>query len=75
MFEGAAYNRDMPKFDLTAIDPAELVPLPDAPASYGSRDAEDEHVHALVVEGLTSGPAEPLDDAFFAELDEIISHG
>jgi hypothetical protein len=59
--------------NLTAIDPAELAPIPDVPESYGPRNEEDKRVLGLVLEGLSSGPAVPLDDAFFDELNAIIS--
>ncbi len=59
--------------NLATIDPAELAPIPDVPERYGPRNEEDEHVLALVLRGLASGPVEPLDDAFFAELDAIVA--
>jgi hypothetical protein len=59
--------------NLTAIDPAELMPLPEVPISYGPRNQEDERVLALVMQGLASGVPTPLDDGFFAELDAIIA--
>lgn len=68
-----AYNRDMPAFNLTAINPADLAPIPDVPDSYGPRNDEDRRVLALVQEGLASGKPVPLDDDFFAEIDAIIS--
>jgi hypothetical protein len=63
----------MQTFNLTAIDPVELAPIPDVPESYGPRNEEDRRVLSLVQEGMASGRALPLDDAFFAELDAIIS--
>ncbi len=59
--------------DLTTIDPAEMAPVPDVPVSYGPRNKEEEMVLGLVRQGLASGPATPLDDLFFAELDAIIT--
>lgn len=59
--------------DLTEIDPVDLAPIPDVPVSYGPRNMEEEMVLALVKQGLASGPATPLDDSFFAELDAIIA--
>lgn len=66
------YNGVMP-LNLHEIDPAELAPIPDVPESYGPRNDEDEHVLKLVREGLESGPAIAVDDAFFARLRSRIS--
>ncbi len=63
----------MQLLNLTAIDPADLAPIPDVPESYGPRNAEDRRVLALVQEGMASGKPVPLDDDFFAEIDAIIS--
>jgi hypothetical protein len=63
----------MHSFNLTAIDPVELAPIPDVPESYGPRNEEDQHVLALIQQGISSGQALPVDDAFFAELDAIVS--
>ena len=63
----------MQAFNLTTIDPVELAPIPEIPESYGPRNKEDRRVLALVLEGMSSGQATPLDDAFFAELDAIFS--
>jgi len=63
----------MPTLNLTALDPAELAPIPDIPESYGPRNEEDERVLALVLEGLASGQPLPMDASFFDELDAIIS--
>jgi hypothetical protein len=63
----------MPALNLKAIDPAELMPLPEVPESYGPRDEEEQRIYELVMEGINSGPAIPLDDAFFRQLDAIIA--
>ncbi|MDC8758429.1 hypothetical protein [Janthinobacterium fluminis] len=46
----------MTSLNLKAIDPAELMPLPEVPESYGPRNEEEKRVHALVKEALDSGP-------------------
>lgn len=46
----------MTSLDLKSIDPAELLPLPEVPDSYGPRDEEERRVYALVKEALDSGP-------------------
>jgi hypothetical protein len=46
----------MPSRDLKAIDPAELMPLPEVPESYGPRNEEEKRVYELVKEALDSGP-------------------
>ncbi|MBJ7313355.1 hypothetical protein H7U20_24605 [Rugamonas sp. CCM 8940] len=38
------------------MDPADLIPLPEVPDSYGPRDEEERRVHTLVKEALDSGP-------------------
>lgn len=63
----------MAALNLNSLDPADLMPIPDVPDRYGPRDAEDERVYALVMEGLKSGDPIPLDDAFFRELDALIA--
>ncbi|MBV8667262.1 MAG: hypothetical protein JO269_12335 [Burkholderiaceae bacterium] len=63
----------MSVLNLKSLDPAELAPLPEVPESFGPRNEEDERVLALVKQGLSSGQAIPVDDAFFAELDAIIA--
>ncbi|MDY7549017.1 hypothetical protein QN360_16960 [Glaciimonas sp. CA11.2] len=63
----------MQAFNLTTINPVELDPIPDVPESYGPRNEEDRRVLTLMLEGMSSGPALPIDDAFFAELDAIVS--
>jgi len=67
-----SYNDVMP-LNLHKIDPAELAPIPDVPESYGPRNEEEERVLRLVREGLESGPAIPVDGAFFARLRSRIS--
>ncbi len=64
----------MPALNLTAIDPAQLQPLPDPPVFIGPQDDEERHVRDLVLEGLSSGPLIPLDDAFFAQINAIIAN-
>jgi len=46
----------MPALNLKAIDPAELMPLPEVPESYGPRNEEDREVYALIQEAMDSGP-------------------
>ncbi|WP_223879078.1 hypothetical protein [Chitinimonas arctica] len=46
----------MPTLNLKALDPAELMPLPEVPESYGPRDEEEQRIHELVMEGIHSGP-------------------
>ena len=62
----------MTPLNLKAIDPAELLPIPDIPESYGPRNEEDQRVYDLVMAGLNSRPAIPVDGAFFRQLDAII---
>lgn len=57
---------------MAAINPLDLAPIPDVPTRFGPRDEEGARVLELVLQGLASGPVEPLNDAFFAELDAII---
>ena len=64
----------MPALNLKAIDPAQLQPLPDPPVFIGPQDDEERRVRDLVLEGLSSGPPIPLDDAFFAEINAIIAN-
>lgn len=45
----------MTSINIKAIDPAELMPLPEVPESYGPRDEEDRRVYSLVKEALDSG--------------------
>jgi hypothetical protein len=42
--------------NLKSIDPAQLLPTPEVPESYGPRNDEDLHVHQLVQEALDAGP-------------------
>ena len=46
----------MTSLNLKSIDPAELMPLPDIPESYGPRNEEERRVYMLVKEALDSGP-------------------
>ena len=46
----------MPALNLKALDPAELMPLPDVPESYGPRNEEEQRIYDLVMEGIHSGP-------------------
>lgn len=46
----------MTSLDFKSIDPAELLPLPEVPDSYGPRDEEERRVYALVKEALDSSP-------------------
>jgi len=48
----------MPALNLKTIDPAELMPVPEVPESYGPRNDEDREVQALIQEALDSGPAQ-----------------
>lgn len=59
--------------NLHTIDPAELLPLPEVPESYGARNEEEEQILDLVKEGLESGPVISVDDAFFARLQSRIA--
>ncbi len=59
--------------NLHTIDPAELLPLPEVPESYGARDEEEKRVLELVKEGLESGPSILVDEAFFERLRSRIS--
>ncbi|MBV1776277.1 hypothetical protein KSF73_11200 [Burkholderiaceae bacterium DAT-1] len=63
----------MTSLNLKSLDPAELMPLPDVPDSYGPRDEEEQRIYDLVMEGMSSGTPIPVDDAFFRELDAIIA--
>jgi hypothetical protein len=58
----------MPVPNLKALDPAELMPIPDVPESYGPRNEEDQRVYDLVKAGLDSGEPIPVDAAYFARL-------
>ena len=46
---------------LKSIDPAQLLPTPEVPESYGPRNDEDLHVHQLVQEALDAGPGKKYD--------------
>lgn len=58
----------MPISNFKALDPAELMPLPDVPESYGPRNEEDQRVYDLVTAGQNSGEPIPVDAAYFARL-------
>jgi len=68
------YSEGMSALNLKALNPTELMPLPDVPDSYGPRNEEEQHIYELVMEGLHSGPPIPVDDAFFHELDALTAH-
>lgn len=55
-------------FKLHVRDLAEMLPMPDVPEQYGARNDEEQHILQLVQDGLQSGAAIPVDDAFFARL-------
>jgi hypothetical protein len=61
----------MPALNLKDLDPAELMPLPDVPESYGPRDEEEQRIYDLVMEGIDSGPGITYDtvDDFMRALD------
>ena len=42
----------MKSLNLNAIDPAELMPTPEIPETYGPRNEEERRVHELVKEAL-----------------------
>ncbi|WP_035055805.1 hypothetical protein [Andreprevotia chitinilytica] len=46
----------MPALNLKSLDPAELMPLPEIPESYGPRNEEEQRIDDLVMEGINSGP-------------------
>jgi len=56
----------MPTLNLKALDPAELMPLPDVPESYGPRDEEEQRIYDLVMEGFNGGPGKT-----YASVDEF----
>ncbi|MBV1777478.1 hypothetical protein KSF73_17305, partial [Burkholderiaceae bacterium DAT-1] len=49
-------HKDTRMASLNSLDPAELMPLPEVPESYGPRNEEDREVYALIQEALESGP-------------------
>ncbi|QDQ28118.1 hypothetical protein FNU76_18180 [Chitinimonas arctica] len=53
----------MPNLKRKALDPAELIPLPEVPASNDPRDEEEQHIHDLVMEGLNSGTGQQYSNA------------
>ena len=48
--------KHMTTLNLNAIDPAELMPLPETPDSFGPRDDEERQIYALIQEAMDSGP-------------------
>lgn len=62
--------RTMTALNLQSIDPAELMPTPEVPESYGPRNEEERRVHMLVQEALDAGPGKTYDHVadFIAEL-------
>ena len=42
----------MKSLNLNAIDPAELMPSPEVPESYGPRNEEERRIYALIKEAL-----------------------
>lgn len=46
----------MTSLHLNTIDPAELMPTPEIPESFGPRNEEERRVYNLVKEALDSGP-------------------
>ncbi|WP_035057779.1 hypothetical protein [Andreprevotia chitinilytica] len=65
----------MPALNLQALDPADLMPIPDVPESYGPRNEEDQRVYELVTAGIESGEPIPVDESFFARLRaRILAH-
>jgi hypothetical protein len=62
------YHTCMADVNFKALDPAELMPIPDVPESHGPRNGEDQRVHDLVTAGLNSGEPIPVDEGYFARL-------
>lgn len=60
----------MSKLNLKSIDPAELMPTPEVPESYGPRNQEDVLVYRFVKEALDGGPGKKYASVadFIAEL-------
>jgi hypothetical protein len=60
----------MSKLNLNSIDPADLMPTPEVPESYGPRNQEDVLVYTFVKEALDGGPGKKYDNVadFIAEL-------
>jgi len=59
----------MSTLNLHTIDPAELMPLPEVPESYGPRNAEEQRIYQLVKEALDA-PGKTYDSVadFIAEM-------
>lgn len=58
----------MKRLNLHTIDPAELLPAPAVPESYGPRDEEEQRVYDLVNEALDCGPG-----ITYASIEELIA--
>ena len=58
----------MKRLNLHTIDPAELLPAPEVPESYGPRDEEEQRVYDLVNEALDGGPG-----TTYASVEELIA--
>lgn len=66
----------MTSLHLKALDPAELLPTPEVPESYGPRNEEERRIYNLVKEGLDNGPGKTYASGadFIAELRTSIRH-
>jgi hypothetical protein len=66
----------MTSLQLKSLDPAELMPTPEVPESYGPRNEEELRIYNLVKEGLDSGPGKTYASVadFIAELRANIQH-
>ena len=51
----------MKSLNLSAIDPAELVPAPEVPESYGPRNEEERRIYERVKEALDCDEGETYD--------------
>ncbi len=60
----------MTSLRLHTLDPAELMPTPEVPESFGPRNEEERRVHGLIKEALDSGPGKTYGSVaeFIAEL-------
>lgn len=65
----------MAALKLTSIDPAQLMPTPEVPETYGPRNEEDVRVYKLVKEALDAGPGKKYDSVtdFMRALDARVS--
>lgn len=52
----------MTTLNLKALDPAELMPTPEVPESYGPRNEEERRIYTLVKEALDAGPGKTYDN-------------